>query len=212
TADRVTARRHHDDLVLRVTGSEGSVTVRNWFSSSAQRVERIEFADGKSWNEARIRELCSFAVHHHPDHHEPHQGRPDEKRDRYHEDRHGDDRHGASPAKGHDAVSDLIAQRLSLVPRFDFESLLEHLERPTERVLPAEEIARRWQAVAAYASALAAEHDESDEEAATPPGWSKPRVGSAAGWGFEGSVGTRSAPEFETLSGLTEGFRNLGGL
>src|SRR3990167_1480602 len=56
TAQMVRAKREHDDLVLSFAGRRGSVTVKDWFTSSAQRVEEIQLADGAAWNEAEIRD------------------------------------------------------------------------------------------------------------------------------------------------------------
>jgi hypothetical protein len=68
-------------------------------------------------------------------------------------------------------------------------------------------IAKQWQAVAAYASALGAESDVDD---GAPIVWSPAGKPGAAGWGFEGSVGAGRGPaEFEALEGLREGFREL---
>jgi hypothetical protein len=206
TQQMVTARRHYGDLVLDA-GLHGSVTVKGWFSSSAQRIERIEFADGSSWEDAYIRERAGDSSQHC----QPHEGQH----------RHSDDHHGGGRkdherheerrdnrgTPEHDRVNDLITMRLSSVPRLDFEKVFEEFDRPTERVRDALDIARHWQAVAAYASALGAESDVDD---GAPMAWPKAdRLGGAA-WGFEGSVGAGRGPaEFEALEGLREGFRKL---
>ncbi len=54
-ASAVSVLRSRDDLVLKLSGQNGSVTVKNWFSGSAGRVERVQFADGSAWNETQMR-------------------------------------------------------------------------------------------------------------------------------------------------------------
>jgi len=41
------------DLVLSA-GANGSVTVKNWFGSTANLVERVEFTDATAWTEAQL--------------------------------------------------------------------------------------------------------------------------------------------------------------
>jgi hypothetical protein len=47
TADRLWLGRLGDDLVLRLTGAEGSVTVEGWYLDPGRRVEEIVAADGR---------------------------------------------------------------------------------------------------------------------------------------------------------------------
>lgn len=55
--DDVTVGRIGNDLVLRVDAGADSVTVKSWFtsqSSTANQVERVEFADGTLWLAAEV--------------------------------------------------------------------------------------------------------------------------------------------------------------
>jgi Ca2+-binding RTX toxin-like protein len=47
TADRLWLRQLGTDLVLSVTGGEGSVTIEGWFADASRRVEVIEAGDGR---------------------------------------------------------------------------------------------------------------------------------------------------------------------
>jgi Ca2+-binding RTX toxin-like protein len=49
----VVASRTGQDLLLKYSASD-SVTVKNWFSSSAQKIEQVSYADGTVWNVAQI--------------------------------------------------------------------------------------------------------------------------------------------------------------
>jgi Ca2+-binding RTX toxin-like protein len=46
--------RNESDLFLKVLGTEDRITVEGFYSSLAQRIERIEFADGTVWDEAAL--------------------------------------------------------------------------------------------------------------------------------------------------------------
>ena len=50
----VRVRRNQDDLVLDVSGPNGSVTVSGWFGSQDRRVEFVQFAGGAVWDETRF--------------------------------------------------------------------------------------------------------------------------------------------------------------
>ncbi|MGH8721344.1 MAG: calcium-binding protein [Burkholderiales bacterium] len=210
----VTVKRHHGDLVLDLRGPHGSVTIKGWFASSARRVERIEFADGTSWDEAQIRARAGGRhdddAHHGHDQHHDHDR--DDERDRGRKHRDADDeRHDDRRDRDHDRAVDAIAARLSRSHRFDFESLLRELERPGARLHDAREIAQRWRAAGAFAHALDA------GDGARESAWSMRRgllSGAAAQggthWGFEGSTGAaRGQDGLRTLEGLNEGFGKL---
>jgi len=47
-------RRVGNDVVLGITGTADRVALKNWFYAPQYRVERIEFADGASWDEAYL--------------------------------------------------------------------------------------------------------------------------------------------------------------
>ncbi len=207
TRQMVRARRHHDDLVLDVSGPHGSVTVKDWFGSAAQRIERIEFADGTAWDENMIRRLVRLK--HGDDWHEEEHcsDRGDERRK--------DTRHEPAAPRNehrdeHDHTPAALCDRLSQRPRFDFEALLRDLDRSSERgeALSRQDIARQWAAVHRYASSLTAETDD-----ASIFGWQpSPRALGVAGtgFGFEASVGAARGPDsLKSLEGLSEGFTKL---
>jgi Ca2+-binding RTX toxin-like protein len=50
----VTVWRDSSNLHLRIDDSADSILVRGWFDSAANHVERIEFADGTSWDAATL--------------------------------------------------------------------------------------------------------------------------------------------------------------
>jgi hypothetical protein len=208
----VTARRNRADLVLDVAGRRASITINGWFSSSAQRVERIEFADGTHWTEAQIRERVAEAgndycePHRREGHRDPHDGHRTSRKEHERSLERPDDRH----ARHQEAVEGLIAARLSSVPRFDFEKIAEELDHPVEPVRNPHDVARRWQEVAAFASMLGGESGDDIADGALP-GWRLTGQLSASGWGFDGSVGdTRdNNAAFKALQGLMEGFRRL---
>jgi Ca2+-binding RTX toxin-like protein len=207
TQDMVRARRHRDDLVLDVAGPHGSVTVRGWFASQARRVEFVQFAGGAVWDEHTIRRLMrkgagdDSALHSH-----------DSDRDRESKPslRSAEDhRHAVVDwYRSRDAGSAAIWERLSARAVFDFDALLR--EPGDSQAAPnAQEIARQWARAHSYASALTFEADDSE-----PSGWQSPAAklsgNSAAGFGFEASIGAARAEEgLRGLEGLTEGFRKL---
>jgi Ca2+-binding RTX toxin-like protein len=212
TRDMIHARRHRDDLVLDVAGPHGSVTVKDWFASEAQRIELIEFADGTAWDEGIVRRL----VHHRHDddwHDEKHwaDDRHDERRNRAPQERadRRDER-----AEGRDEGATAIPERLWQKSCFDFETLARELDRSSkhDEALSPQEIARRWAAVHRYTSALALEADEHADHSALT-GWQSFAVLgllSASGFGFEASIGAARGPEsLKSLEGLNEGFRRL---
>lgn len=204
TPQMVRASRHHGDLVLGIDGQQGSVTVRGWFSSSAQRVERVEFADGTVWGEQHIRgragEYVKYGAHDHNDNGGEHFRSVNSTRAA------GANDADAKPEP--DRVAALIAARLARGFDFHFEALLRAGER-RDADDPGD-IARRWHAVAAYVGGMG---EVDDASRAAPLGWTK--AGSAGqakgiGWGFEGSIGAaRGAEDLKTLEGLLEGFRKL---
>jgi Ca2+-binding RTX toxin-like protein len=212
TRDMVRARRHHNDLVLDVAGPHGSVTVKGWFASEAQRVELIEFADGTAWDEKIVRRLVR---HWYDDdwHQEKHSAddRHDERRNRALDER-GDRRDDR--AQHRDEVAAAIAHRPSQQSCFDFETLVRELDRSgkQDEALSPQEIAQRWAAVQRYTSALALEASEHADQAALA-GWrafATPGLLSPSGFGFEASIGAARGPEsLKSLEGLNEGFRKL---
>ena len=203
TRAMVSARRIRDDLVLDVSGTHSSVTVRDWFGSQERRVERIEFAGGATWDEDKIRSLVrksdSAAVPH-----------VDLKRERSEKASAG----GAQSARsaGEDRSRDetvaAIWRRLSSAPDFDFE---EFLRAPAgkQQAPSLQEIEHQWALAHRYSSALAFESDPVSM-ASWLPAVAKLSGPSATGFGFEASVGaSRTQDGLKALEGLTEGFRKL---
>jgi len=207
TRDMVRARRHRDDLVLDLSGPHGSVTIKGWFGSSEQRVERIEFADGSSWDERAIRKAVRHG--HDDDCHEPARDhhRRDERRDRVADER-GSHRDERPVQDGAAAISERLSQSLS----FDFEALARELERPgrEEKSLTPQQIQRQWAAVQRYVSALALEGEEDDAGAGGWRNFSAASLLGTGGFGFEASTGAALGPQnLKSLEGLSEGFRRL---
>ena len=206
TRDMVRARRHRDDLVLDVAGPHGSVTVTGWFASQARRVEFVQFAGGAVWDEETIRRLVrkgdgADGTVHCGDSHAGRETRPVSSAK--------DDRQALVDwYQSRDPSAAAIWQRLSAHTRFDFDTLLR--EPDSRQAAPdALEIARQWARAHSYASALTFEGDESET-----PAWqgaaAKLAGISAAGFGFEASIGAARAHEsLRALEGLTEGFRKL---
>jgi hypothetical protein len=209
---KVTAWRNRADLVLDVAGQRASITINGWFSSSAQRVERIEFADGTHWTEAQIRERVAEAgddycePHRRAGHRDPHDGH----RTSWKEHERNRERLHDRDARHQGAVEELIAARLSSLPHFNFEKIVEELDHPVEPVRTPHDVARRWQEIATFASMLGGESGDDIADGALP-GWRLTEQLSATGWGFDGSVGdTRdNNAAFKALQGLMEGFRRL---
>jgi Ca2+-binding RTX toxin-like protein len=213
TPQTVDLSRHGNDLVVRVAGSAGGkLTIEDWFKSSTSRIERIQFADGTTWNIQQIGERvdddhghdngCSPpAEHHHGDDHD--------------HDHHGNDGRNDRDDGDHDRdrIADAIAQRLGSAPRFDFEALIQALgqSRSDSRALTPAEIARRWSTVQGYAGGLG-ENDDGDRAALLQSQrnlFAGLSIG-AMGWGYDGSTGQQHAPEgFQTLQGLNEGLKKL---
>jgi hypothetical protein len=206
TRDMVRARRQRDDLVLDVAGPHGSVTVTGWFASQARRVELVQFAGGALWDEETIRRLVrkgdgGEGPVHSGDSHAGRESKPVRSAK--------DDRQALVDwYQSRDPSAAAIRQRLAAHTAFDFDALLREPE--SRQAAPnAQEIARQWARAHSYASALAFESDESET-----PGWQGAAATlagiSAAGFGFEASIGAARAQEgLRGLEGLTEGFRKL---
>jgi Ca2+-binding RTX toxin-like protein len=56
----VTVSRSNQNLVLSY-GAGDSVTVKNWFAGSAQKIEQVSFAGGGNWNVAQLTALANLA-------------------------------------------------------------------------------------------------------------------------------------------------------
>jgi Ca2+-binding RTX toxin-like protein len=53
-ASDVTLTRDLSHLYVTITGTSDRITLRNWFAGDANKIERIEFADGTVWNSADL--------------------------------------------------------------------------------------------------------------------------------------------------------------
>lgn len=210
-------KRRHVDLVVDLKGQDGSVTVKGWFASAAQRIERIEFADGTAWDERAIAEQLDKPPRH--------EGASESEA--FWAGAQGQDEGGeTSGAPGHgggrgvqgkpepERPIDWFGDRPERQYRFGFEAILEALEHSrAHRPLAPGEIARQWERVRAHAERLGAlEEDEALRGA--PLGWHSFSLwGLPSGgmnFGFEGSTGAARAPqEFKAFEGLKEGFEKL---
>ncbi len=50
TADSITFRRNGYDLILSINGTTDQLTIQNWGYRDGYQIERVEFADGTSWD------------------------------------------------------------------------------------------------------------------------------------------------------------------
>ena len=216
TPDRVRLLRQRDDLVVDLRGRDGSVTVKGWFASDAQKVERIEFADGTVWGVDDIRNRARR--------HKPERGHDDDDRGHHNfidvdhvrmgrrrNEKDDDERSQRQP----DRLADLLETYLAQRPRYEFDLLTDDLTRADGKgpELSAREIAHRWQAIARYASALSHEHDEDARGAALHVVHGYELSGGGVfggGFGYAGSTGlVRGAANLRTLQGLEEGFQRI---
>ncbi len=51
--------RTGNNLVLRIVGTQDSVTVSNYFLNAASKISSVSFSDGTTWNQARIQSILS---------------------------------------------------------------------------------------------------------------------------------------------------------
>jgi Ca2+-binding RTX toxin-like protein len=219
----VRLERRHDDLLVNLSGRDGSVTVKGWFASDAQKVETIQFADGTAWGVDYIRSHLSRVK-------PPQPGQDDDDHDHHHH-HHGmdNDPHGKQDGGKHDDpdndrtehrkpnLAGLLEAYLARRPDYDFEALARELDRSNHHgeALNTHEIARRWQAVDRYVKGLA---DERDEDARLGAGeWRSFDAPSLLGGGLSGGAfghagstgGTHGMANLKTLPGLEEGFHRL---
>jgi VCBS repeat-containing protein len=220
----VRVTRSHDDLLLSV-GSNGSVTVKNWFSSSASRVERVEFADSTVWNESQIRARAGAS------------GSSSQSSGSYlsvqgagspsgGNNDAGDGPHNSGTSgSGADTKSknnkatderEVIAALLNRTPYCDFSKvaayLSSHYDDSHGHALTAAQVAHQWKTLQSYVSRFADEGPYANE-AAHGSGYDDLLLAAttAMGWGYAGSTGqTHAAGGMSSLQGLGEGFQKLG--
>jgi hypothetical protein len=150
---------------------------------------------------------CDSRDHDHGKRDDERRGKPDSRK---HDDR-DDDR---SEHKG-DRMADCLVANVESKPRYDIEALAQELERSDRHgeALNAQEIARRWQVVGRYASALSNEHDEDAQGGADYRFKDQGLLGGGAlggGFGYSGSTGApHRIATLQTLQGLEEGFQRL---
>ncbi|MFY9315042.1 MAG: putative Ig domain-containing protein [Burkholderiales bacterium] len=157
-AANVTVRRNGSDLTLKLSGGNGSVTVKDWFSSASKRVETVQFADGTAWDEAAIRARVAEDGHGHGygdggyggyggdsgngngygygngNGYGYGKGKGHDNDDDGWNGRHGgrrdrkDQHHGGGDG-GSDDYRDALAQRLKRDPNYDFTALAQYLQK-----------------------------------------------------------------------------------
>jgi hypothetical protein len=212
TSRSVDVRRRDNDLVLSL-GDDDSVTVKNWFGSTARRVEKVQFADGSCWNEAQIsmRATCGSAGW---DFGSATRTPTSSGSNRFDFD-DDDDRRRKGDHRVNDAA-DVVAALLSKKSSYDFSALAAYMSKhygaSNGRPLSAAEISLKWRALQRFAQGLA-HVDSYAKEAALGRGYADDllQVAAAAmGWGYEGSTGSgRAAGGMSSLHGLAEGFKRL---
>jgi Ca2+-binding RTX toxin-like protein len=208
----VSVSRNHDDLVLTLAGDNGSVTVKNWFGSGDSRVERVEFADGKAWDEAGLRGRVGLGF-------DSDAG-------------FGGAQSGISTSAGSYAVQssynqghstdgspnriadarDAIEARLARAPHYDFSALASYLSQQgsSSGPLTAAQIAQQWNALRSSVNRLGENVDGSQGAQAGTFGSSDDLVHGAMYWGYAGSVGqAQTTGGMTSLTGLNEGFKKL---
>jgi VCBS repeat-containing protein len=226
SASKTRLKRSGDDMIVDFAGEDGRVTLKKWFTSSTNRVERFEFGDGTAWDETAIRSRVGKPVsasksdhhggssgsHGHDGHLGSHHGHHD-RRDRDDHRHYGRDRDDGARRDG---VDEALDKRLKQPVRFDFEEVTRALGNGSRggRTMTAAEIAQRWAEVQRYTECLNRCGDDQSNDADIAQlrnlfGVQAPQHGHC--FGFEDSIGDSSGPGkwFKALEGLCEGFRRL---
>jgi hypothetical protein len=178
-------------------------------------VEKIQFADGTTWDESILRERArghDLSSWWHQDwDKEGHRGEHGRFSwlDRKTISDAGDDEEISASRDSRQAIAGWLAREA----RFDFNAIGTHMRRDGERhheSIARERIANQWRAIRIAASLL----DYSDDGVSIN---SKPLALGAVytlyghGWGYASSTGQQTAyGGMEALSGLCEGFEKLG--
>jgi Ca2+-binding RTX toxin-like protein len=234
TASNVTVRRSDKDLTLRLSDGNGSVTVKDWFSSSARRVEQVQFADGTIWDEAAIRARVTSGTSGSGGHRGDWNGcgsdgyagpgvrgnghdRDDDGWDGHHGGRHDHKDHHDGDC-GSDDYRDAIGERLRRNPNYDFTALAQYLQRNGGGgygAMTPQQIAQRWLQVQNCVGSLAQADDDCGGghggHGGHGGGYGRDDDGRGhGGWGYSGSTGqSRGCGGMDAFSGLLEGFRSL---
>ena len=221
-ASAVSVSRKRDDLVLKLSGGNGSVTVKNWFAGAANRVELVRFADGSVWNETKMRALAGKgAGGDSGGGRSSDSGRDDGGSSRQGDGGSGQGDGGRDNGRHHDGAQasdarDAIAARLEKRPNYDFISLSAYLVQRQGGgygVLTAAQVAQQWRTVQERVGQLA-QDDEITRDGAHGGEHYGGDDGFAQGatyWGYAGSIGQgASRGGMASFSGLSEGFRKLG--
>jgi VCBS repeat-containing protein len=224
-AGDVTVLRSGDHLVLRLAELGGSVTLKDWFSSTAKRVEQVQFADGTVWDEAAMQAQVAT-------------GGTDggsgggwyggdcgswwtgsggsndswSSGGGYHDDRDGHD----DDKDRDDRLRDAIGARLARNAPYDFTALTMYLERENGGgygATSAEDVAARWLAVQNCVTRLAdrdAHCGDNDSGDGHGDFGGCGDDGTRSKWGYDGSTGQESGwGGMSTFSGLVEGYSKL---
>ena len=212
----VAVMRDRGDLVLRLKGYGGSVTVRNWFDSDSRRVERVEFADGSSWGEAELWwQAKRHTVGSWSDDRRNGEWNDEKRRHQWH-DRGGDGHRGRSSGEDYGArdARALIARRLEAAARYDFGAVADYLRQQAEQRAEARTWARvagQWAEVQSALGCLEQSHQEASHGAQDGRDRDHLLAHGDTGWGHASSTGRRHAyAGLQSFTGLGEGFRNLG--
>jgi Ca2+-binding RTX toxin-like protein len=213
-----------NDLIVDFPGRDGRVTLKNWFSSSASRIERFQFDNGTVWDETRIRSQVGKRVdpvgdypsapHRAYDDHDGHRN-GEHWGDHDHDHDHDRDRDGHDDdGRRRDGVDEAIARRLAQPARFSFDEVTRALGDPNGPTMTAQQVAQRWAAVQGYTQCLDGCGDGSSQQHDADIAAIRRLFGvpdpSGCGFGFAGSTGNRPAAEgFQVFQGLVDGMKKL---
>ena len=185
------------------------VTAFDLAGTSAKDDFQLVVSDG-----GKCHEVNPVGMDHYEDRGHDHGKRNDERHRKPDGVKH-DDRDDDRSDHKRDRMAECLAAYVESKPRYDFEALAQELERLDRHgeALNAQEIARRWQVVGRYSSALSNEHEEDARGGADYRFNNLGLLGGGAfsgGLGYSGSTGTlHRVANLQTLQGLEEGFQRL---
>jgi len=219
-AGDVTVHRTGNDLLLVLSDGNGSVTAKDWFSSSSKRIEQVQFADGTVWNEAaihsRVTTASSGELGGYLGDAGPSACGSGDDGGGYHG--NGDGQHGGRDDEEDEGggLFDAIAARLKRSPDYDFTALAVYLQRQgggAYGAMTPEQIAQRWVQVQNCVGSLAQTDGDCGDgygDKGHYGGYGCDDDRSQGGWGYSGSTGQSSGcGGMGTFSGLGEGFQKL---